>query len=312
MEGLAEADIRNAEICIEQPAVGAVKSDNRPKMLVKVIVPESGNVSVNKVTLTEESISSAVDDGRKLVVKIVNENPSKSYTVTIPQSELKKMKGDMDVAVRTGGISGMAQDRKTKVEGILSANNIGTEGAYTVSTADNKANNGIGLKVTAPVLSSNVKPGDKVYVYCYNSSTGKLEEIANSKSTVLASGMAAFEGYAGSDYVITDKELSGKNVVTLISKPKVSFNKMSVKKGGSIKVKTKLPEELAARAGLKAEVPYGKQAAVIKYKSSDNKVAKVSKNGTVKAKGKGKAVITVQVKLADGKVKKVQKKVTVK
>lgn len=312
MEGLAEADIRNAEICIEQPAVGAVKSDNRPKMLVKVIVPESGNVSVNKVTLTEESISSAVDDGRKLVVKIVNENPSKSYTVTIPQSELKKMKGDMDVAVQAGGISGMAQDRKTKVEGILSANNIGTEGAYTVSTADNKANNGIGLKVTAPVLSSNVKSGDKVYVYCYNSSTGKLEEIANSKSTVLASGMAAFEGYAGSDYVITDKELSGKNVVTLISKPKVSFNKMSVKKGGSIKVKTKLPEELTARADLKAEVPYGKQAAVIKYKSSDNKVAKISKNGTVKAKGKGKAVITVQVKLADGKVKKVQKKVTVK
>ena len=312
MEGLAEADIRNAEICIEQPAVGAVKSDNRPKMLVKVIVPESGNVSVNKVTLTEESISSAVDDGRKLVVKIVNENPSKSYTVTIPQSELKKMKGDMDVAVRTGGISGMAQDKKTKVEGILSANNIGAEGAYTVSTADNKANNGIGLKVTAPVLSSNVKPGDKVYVYCYNSSTGKLEEIANSKSTVLASGMAAFEGYASSDYVITDKELSGKNVVTLISKPKVSFNKLSVKKGGSIKVKTKLPEELASRTNLKAKVPYGKQAAVIKYKSSDNKVAKVSKDGTVKAKGKGKAVITVQVKLADGKVKKVQKKVTVK
>ena len=161
-------------------------------------------------------------------------------------------------------------------------------------------------------LSSNVKPGDKVYVYCYNSSTGKLEEIANSKSTVLASGMAAFEGYAGNNYVITDKELSGKNVVTLISKPKVSINKKSVKKGSSIKVKTKLPEELAARANLKAKVPYGKQAAVIKYKSSDSKVAKVSKNGTVKAKGKGKAVITVQIKLADGKVKKVQKKVTVK
>ncbi len=59
-------------------------------------------------------------------------------------------------------------------------------------------------------------------------------------------------------------------------------------------------------------MPYGKQAAVIQYKSSGTKVAKVSKDGTVKASGTGKAVITVKVKLADGKVKTVKKKITVK
>ena len=59
-------------------------------------------------------------------------------------------------------------------------------------------------------------------------------------------------------------------------------------------------------------MPYGKQAAVVTYKSSDKGVAKVSKDGTVKAKGKGSVVITVKVKLADGRTKTFKKKVTVK
>lgn len=59
-------------------------------------------------------------------------------------------------------------------------------------------------------------------------------------------------------------------------------------------------------------MPYAKQAAVIQYKSSDAKVVKILKDGTVKAAGKGKAVITVQIKLTDGKVKTVKKKITVK
>ena len=48
------------------------------------------------------------------------------------------------------------------------------------------------------------------------------------------------------------------------------------------------------------------------YKSSDAKVAKVSKDGTVKALNKGKTKITVKIKLADGKVKTVKKNITVK
>ena len=124
--------------------------------------------------------------------------------------------------------------------------------------------------------------------------------------------MAGFEGYAGKDYVITNKELSGKNVVSLLDNAKVSFNKTTVQKGGSIKVNTSLPSSLIAKSSLDASVPYGKQAASVKYKTSDSKVAKISKDGTVKAKGKGKAIITVQIKLEGGKVKTIKKKITVK
>lgn len=162
------------------------------------------------------------------------------------------------------------------------------------------------------MISSSAKKGDNVYVYCYNNKTGKLNEIANSKRKVLNGRKVTFESYSGNDYVITNKELSGKNVVTLLGDTKIKAGKASVKKGGKTKINVVLPEGLVSKTSLKKNVPYGKQAAVIKYKSSDTKVAKVSKDGTVKAAGKGQAVITVQVKLADGKVKTVKKKITVK
>ena len=122
-----------------------------------------------------------------------------------------------------------------------------------------------------------VKPGDNVYVYCYNNKTGKLEETANSKRKVLSGGMAGIEAYSGNDYVITNKELSGKNVVTLLGSTKVKAGKVSIKKGGETKINVVLPAGLVSKTSLKKDVPYGKQAAVIQYKSSGTKVAKVSK-----------------------------------
>ncbi len=305
-----EAAVKNIGIYIEKPTVDAVIANQGRKMVVKVAVPDVDGVSVGKVVVTKESISSALNGSRKLVVKIENARPEESFTVTIPQSELKKMKSDIDITVKTKKVPDADSSIKENIENILSANGVKTGNSYIVSVAGNNTKGGI--KVSSPVLAPSVKTGDSVYVYCYNNKTGKLEEIANSKRVVLDDGMAGIECYPGNNYVVTDKELSGKNVVTLIGSTKVSVKKASVKKGSSTKVDVKLPSQLVVKASLKKSVPYGKQAAVVTFKSSDNSIAKVSKDGTVKAKGKGKAVITVKVKLADGKTKTFKKKVTIK
>ena len=310
--GLKEANIKNVEICAGQPAVKGTKGNGQPKMLVKVIVPKSGSISVRKVTIPKESISSAVKDGRKLVIKIANKDPLKSYTVTVPQSEMAKTPGGIGIAVKTGRVQEMVSGMKSKVQNVLSANGIKEEDTYTVSIAGGKAKNGTGIKVTTPVLFTSAKPGSSVYVYHYNKSTGRLEEIANSRKNITSSGMAAFEGYSGGDFVITSRYLKGKNIVTLLGSSKVSFNRLAVKKSGSIKINISLAAGLSERTRLNAGVPYGSQAAVIKYKSSDSKVAVVSKNGIIQAKSKGRTLITVQIKLADGKIKTVSKNITVK
>lgn len=279
-------------------------------MVVKIAVPSVEGVSVGKVVITKESISGASGGARKLVVKVENAKPLESYTVTIPQSELAKISGDIDITVNTKKVYDASGSIKKNVEKILAANNVIIDNSYIVSIAGNKTKGGI--KVSSPVLASSVKAGDSVYVYCYNKKTGKLEEIANNKRIVLNDGMAGIEGYPGNDYIITDKELSGKNIVTLLGSSKVTIKNTSVKKGSSTKINVKLPLQLIAKTGFNKNMSYGKQAAVITYKSSDKDVAKVSKNGTIKAKGKGKTVITVKIKLEDGRTKTVKKKITVK
>ncbi|MCX4327977.1 MAG: YDG domain-containing protein [Lachnospiraceae bacterium] len=309
-ENVKDAGLASVDIYVEKPTVDSVKEKTGPKMLIKIAVPDVGGVSVGKVIVTKDSIESAKGSSKKLVVKIQNENPSKSYTVTIPQSQLKKMNQEINVSVKTGKVSGMGSSNKKKINKILSSNKAGEDNSYTMSIASNNTKGGI--KVTTPALLPSAKQGDKVYVYSYNKKTGKLEEVPNSQTKVIKDSEVAVEGFSGNTYVITDKELSGKKVVKLLDKAKVSVGKASVKKGGKTKVKLDLGTGLVAKPSVKSSTPYAKQAAVVTYKSSNPKKVKVSKNGTITAKGKGKAEITVKIKLAGGKVKKVKKNITVK
>ena len=96
------ANINSITICVEKPTVDAVKANKGRKMVIKVKVPHAEGISVGKVMLTAGSIASATESNRKLVVKFVNDDKKSSYTVTIPQSELKKMKDDIDITVNAG------------------------------------------------------------------------------------------------------------------------------------------------------------------------------------------------------------------
>ncbi len=309
MQNVKAAGINNIDIYVEKPTVDAVKNNLGRKMVIKISIPKVEGVSVKNVIVTKESIDSAKEGIRKLVVKIESNTPSDCYTITIPQSELKKMDSKINVAVKTGKVSSMDSSNSKKVNKILTSNKLDKDNSYVVTIASNDTKGGI--KVTTPALLPSVKEGDKVYAYSYNKKTGKLEEIPNSKRTVIEGGEAAIEGFSGNTYVITDKELSGKNVVTLLDKAKVSVSKTSFKPGNKIKVKVNLGNGLVSKTSVNSTAPYAKQAAVVKYKSSSKKV-KVSKDGTVTAKGKGKATITIKIKLAGGKVKTVKKNVTVK
>ncbi len=309
MQNVKAAGINNIDIYVEKPTVDAVKNNLGRKMVIKISIPKTEGVSVKNVIVTKESIDSAKEGIRKLVVKIESDTPSDCYTITIPQSELKKMDSKINVAVKTGKVSSMDSSNSKKVNKILTSNKLDKDNSYVVTIASNDTKGGI--KVTTPALLPSVKEGDKVYAYSYNKKTGKLEEIPNSKRTVIEGGEAAIEGFSGNTYVITDKELSGKNVVTLLDKAKVSVGKTSFKPGNKTKVKVNLGNGLVSKTSVNSSAPYAKQAAVVKYKSSSKKV-KVSKDGTVTAKGKGKATITIKIKLAGGKVKTVKKNVTVK
>ena len=309
MQKVKDVGISSVDIYVEKVTVDIAKDKLAPKTLVKIAVPDTDGVSIGKVEVKKESIESARESGKKLVVKIQDADPSKSYTVTIPQSELKKMDKDINVLVKTGKVSGMENSSSEKVNKILASNKTGEDNSYTVTIATNNTKGGI--KVTTPVIIPSAKTGDTVYAYRYNEKTGKLEEIPNSQRPVIKEGEAAIEGFSGNTYIITDKELSGKNVVTLIGSTTVSIKDASIKKGSKTKVETVLGTGLVLKPGVKSSVPYGKQAAVVTYKSSAPDKVTVSKDGTITAKEKGEAQIIVKIKLAGGKVKNIKKTIVV-
>lgn len=244
-----DAGMNKVTVYVEKDTIDSVKDNDGRKMVVKIKVPQVDGVSVGKVVLTKESIKAAAKNTRKLVVRIITEDPSESYIVTIPQSQLKKMNRDINITVKSGKISKMGSSKKKNINSILASNGLKTSDASFVSTADNNTNGGI--KVTAPVLGGAAKTGSDAYVYLYNSKTKKLEEIANNKRSVLKNSTVGFEAYSGNDYVITNKELSGEGVTTLLDKVKISFSKINIKKGGELNVKVSLPSGLEEKTDLK-------------------------------------------------------------
>ena len=139
-----------------------------------------------------------------------------------------------------------------------------------------------------------------------------VHEIANNKLTVTKKGEASIEGFSGNTYVITKRALKGNKVITLLNKTRASLARNSVKAGKRTRVKLNLGKGLILRQSVRSSTPYAKQAAVVTYKSSAPKTARVFKNGTISAKRKGKAQITIRIKLSGGKLKTMKRNIVVK
>lgn len=123
--------------------------------------------------------------------------------------------------------------------------------------------------------------GDTVYVYGYNAKTKKLEELPVTNYKVDQNHNISLSLSTYSKYVILSEETS-KQVVTIASRSKVSKS-LTIKRNKNKQVAITLPLDI------------GKNDVKITYKSSNSKVAYVSKTGKVYGKKKGKAVITTTI-----------------
>lgn len=124
--------------------------------------------------------------------------------------------------------------------------------------------------------------GDKVYVYGFNVTTKKLDELPVTKYTVDKNQNISLTVSTYSKYVVLPDETS-QEVTTIASRSKVSKS-LTIKKNKNKQINITLPMDI------------GKDDVKITYKSSDSKVAYVSKVGKVYGKKKGKAVITTTIK----------------
>lgn len=303
--------IGNIDIHIEKATMDKAKSLNQAIPSIKITIPSTEGISVGNVILTDEAISSAKQIGNKLRITIDDKNSS-PYKVVIPASQVKKLNNgtDIDITIKTKVISRVESSKEqNNITNALSASNAKKKNSYVISLPTNDAK--IAMEVQSAVISS-AKPGANVYLYRYNAKTGKLEEIANSKTIVSKSGTIMAQLYSNNDYVVASKRLSGNSIKTLLSDAKATVKKTKLSKGKTTTIKMDLGNTLVAKPNFKQSVAFAKQAAKVTYSSSNKKLANVTVKGKIKAKKKGTVTITARVKLQDGREKKIVKKITIK
>ncbi len=274
--------------------------------VVSVNIPSVEGVDVD-VVLNKDSITAAKSSGKGLKVNVAN-GGTEGYVVTIPAKQLAKISGNVEELNITIAVEKAADvsdaSKKDTITNLVTKSKGKTAKTCVVGIAEN-TNVTAGMNVKVPVKET-AGNSSQVYIYKYDKKSGKLVEVANSKQKVASDGTVSIAAKEGTDYVVSAKKLSGKNVETIKDGISVSVSKKSVKAGKAVSAKVSLPETVSKKA------KFGTEKATIAYKSSNSKVASVSKNGKIKAKKKGTVVITVTVKLSSGQKVTEKRKIKIK
>jgi hypothetical protein len=160
--------------------------------------------------------------------------------------------------------------------------------------------------------------GQALYLYYFNSETGKLETLPYSLNyKVDKDGYVTLNLVHCSKYVFLSQKADNSMITSLLNQIHLSAEKTTLylekTKDSSVAIDIILPSTLELVKDLKDETSGSAVGAVTaSYQSSNKNIVVVSNKGKITAKGTGKAVITVTVKLYSGKTRTFKVKVTVK
>lgn len=282
----ASKDGNTIQLILGKETLKAVLTETNVKngIVIELLIPSVKDAAVTAIVLSSDTLLIAKEIGQNLTFNITN-GEAKGYSITVPASELKKIKGNTKELNLAATLSKEIK-AGSKSAGLLSLSTKGTLPA--------------GMVVTVPVEELSINPGQKVYIYHKNPKTGALEEVPNNQKTITKDGYLKFSTLSGGEYVISTEKV--KDADKLVDKVRVSA-KTSVTKGKKINISVSLPKELAKGTSFTYGDPLGQEEVKVTYKVSNKDVAIVSSNGTVTAKKKGTVKVTVTV-ILENKQKK--------
>ncbi|WP_167955167.1 glycosyl hydrolase [Anaerosporobacter faecicola] len=252
----------NVSGTIYYDTITAIESDvTEPQFkLVKNELPSNPSDSGSDNTSGNSTGNEAVDQDR-----IEDEPTATELTVSIiPKAELKDSK------------------LQTLVEELLQKDK---KAQYIVTQVNGTATAESKTVLVDVASTMGAKPGDKVYIYGYNSEDVTLENMNKTTYTVDANGKIAFTAYHDQEYVILSCKVKGEKVVPR-AKQAIVQKSCSIEKGTKMYLLPIIKSEYKAK---------------ITYKSSNKKIVTVNNCGVIVGKKAGKATITTYIKI--GKVK---------
>ncbi|WP_310604212.1 Ig-like domain-containing protein, partial [Anaerosporobacter sp.] len=245
------------------------------------------DIQLSNISLDNTTLNRIKNSGKSVIIQYVgssysSETGKTSYTnplctLTIKGKEFNST-ANSNVALRV-----TALDKDYQIESVVNQYlKSADRGTGTVVTLEQNGELDKFASIIVDVGSSLSKEkGDIVYVYGYNATTKKLEELPATKYTVDKNQDITIPVSTYSKYVILP-EATNKAVTSLASRAKVSKS-LTMAKGKSKQITITLPSQLT------------ESSVKVTYKSSNTKIASVSKTGKVTGKKKGSAVITITI-----------------
>lgn len=264
---------------------------NVNEVYVKVCMPIQyygrNDIQISNIAFDNATLTRIKDSSKSVYIQYVGSSYStetgKTYytnpicTLTLKGKEFHST-ANTNVALR---VTSLEKDYQIEsaVNQYLKAEDRGN--GIVVTLGQNGELNNFGTVTVDVGGSLGKESGDKVYVYGYNASTKKLEELPITKYTVDKNQNISLAVCTYSKYVIL-KEETDQKVTTIASRSKVSKS-LTMKKDNNKQLIITLTPDIS------------KDDVKITYKSSNSKVAYVSKVGKVYGKKKGNAVITTTI-----------------
>jgi hypothetical protein len=164
----------------------------------------------------------------------------------------------------------------------------------------------------------NIKAGEKVFLYYFNSDTGLLETLPFSSGYQIdEDGYVTINLLHCSDYVLLPMLIDNSIITSLRNQIKATTSKKTLYIGGRTNgiawLQVELPLTLELVNNLEDKTSSSAIGAVtVTFVSNNNKVATINRDGCITAKSAGTAIITTKITLYSGKVKIIKTKITVK
>lgn len=270
-----------------ESAASVIKKGNGTKL--KVIIPTNLNLDNRSIIISGKALQAAKQVNEKLVIQ-VQEGKNTTYTITIPEEELRKTGKnleDLNITVDTV--------KEDKSKGLLT---FGEELTLSIP---------VSIKINVNSLLERNKKGS-IYIYKKNELTGKIEEVPNNKKKIGDTGYVTLSTLSGGKFIFTTKALS--DVITLTDKVTISSSQKTVAVGKTLNLKAVLPTELELVTKFTATDLCGKEEAKVTYTVDNKNIATISPNGKLKAKKTGKITVKITI-LLENKQKRVIKETIV-
>ena len=304
------------EVKIPNQLVETLFKDSKEKLVQRLILqvnlPEELSTGQTQIVLSNAALSSLKSLEATLTLNVRNLEQDILYTVKLPSElllNLQSIPEALNLGCLVGGIQDISKVKERKsIERALNQNQL-TQDQVALLSMPSSDEYSQGMTVQLPVKDG--VPGETVFVYKYNQKTNRLEEIPNFTKKINEGGRISIQAEMGTDYIITNKQLKGTNITTLINQIQVSTEIKKLVVGETTGLKIQMPNTIVLVNKFSKGDPYQKEEAKVKYQVSDKSIAEVSSDGTIKAMKKGTVIVTITILLESGEKKTVQHKIKI-